>query len=223
MEIEVLTLSGERTALQVTPTDTVEELKHRIAQKAQIGIDQVKLIFDGANMTEDMKTVASYGVKDGSRVHMVVQDKVAINIDVNLPNGTTKRISVEPSEQIAMLKEKLREKFGYNVDNMELFYERKKIQGGRLSHFGIVDGTKLQVRLKNPNITVTITPEGRNIQVDVSQMETVNQLKERLYTETRIPSCQQYLIVNGKPFDSGRPADLSCGTVVQMTLKTRSG
>lgn len=223
MKIEILKLAGDKTVFHVPENETVQQLMLRIAQKFEIGIDQVKLLFGGVNMIEYQQKVTSYGVKDGSTIHMVVQDKVTIDINVDLPNKTSQKVSVEPSEQTETFMKKLGEQYGYNVDNMELFHNGRRIQQGRLSHFGIGDGKVVQVRLKNPNITVK-APGGRDIQMDVSQMENAKQLKERLYRETGIPVSQQSLTANGKPFNSShKPANLSSGTTVHMQGRTRGG
>ena len=195
-----------------------------MAQKHHVSIDRIRLLFSGMHMSDDQRQLASYGVSDGGTVHMVVQDQVTINITVDLPDGTSRTISVEPSGQISMLKRKLHESFGYEILYMELFYEGRQISEGRLSYHHIVDGAKLQLRLKKISIMVR-KMDGKTISMEVSHVETVDQLKARLHRETGVVANQQQLQFNGKVLTSGRLAQygVQTGSVINMVGRLRGG
>lgn len=224
MRIKIVTLSGQKTEISIKLDETVEQLRLSVAQRCQIGTDQVQLTFGEVVMTEDLQTVSSYGVGDGSTIHMVVKDRITINVHVSLPDGSTQSLVVEPSEQIAMLKEKLHEKIKFQVDCMDLFFEGRHIMEGRLSHHNVRDGAKLQLRMKNINIIVKKL-DGKNLPMEVSQGQTVSELKESLYHKTGVVTSQQRLVFNGRELNSGRLVDygVRSGSIINMVGRLRGG
>lgn len=56
----------------ITDSTTVTELKYRLEDKAGLPVDQQRIIFKGFQL-EDGKTLASYGVEDGSKLTLVLR------------------------------------------------------------------------------------------------------------------------------------------------------
>ncbi|CAG9762301.1 unnamed protein product [Ceutorhynchus assimilis] len=71
MIIKVVTLNGHECLIDVQPSDTIIGLKQRLEEKEGIPPQQQRLIFQGKQLNDD-KTLASYKLKGGSVLHMVV-------------------------------------------------------------------------------------------------------------------------------------------------------
>lgn len=72
LTISVKRLDGEKSIIQVQSTETIKDLKTNFGQK--IGIDpvQLRLVFKGAPLRDDM-TVADAKIKSADTIHMILQ------------------------------------------------------------------------------------------------------------------------------------------------------
>lgn len=66
------TLNGSRRNFDFEPTNTILQVKEALQEKEGINAAQLRLIFNGKQMSDE-NTLAHYNVVAGSSLHMVLQ------------------------------------------------------------------------------------------------------------------------------------------------------
>lgn len=73
MQIIVKVLNGHTFKLDVEPTNTIEEIKGKIYEQEGFIIDKQRFIFAGKDLAYYEQTLESYGIQEGSIVHLILR------------------------------------------------------------------------------------------------------------------------------------------------------
>lgn len=71
MQIKIKTLTGKVMDINVESDESVLSLKQNLQEKEGINVDQIKLIYNGKQLSDE-KTLDTYKIEAGKTVHMVL-------------------------------------------------------------------------------------------------------------------------------------------------------
>jgi hypothetical protein len=85
-QIFIKTLTGQSVTLDVSPKETVNDLKYKIWKKLQIPVDSQRLIFQMTQL-QDEKTLESYKLQKESTVHLALRLVAGVQVKVQTNQG----------------------------------------------------------------------------------------------------------------------------------------
>jgi uncharacterized ubiquitin-like protein YukD len=195
MEIFVVTPTGEKFSVYVHPSDTIEEIQHKIEEKTGIEPHHQHIMFNGELLDDPTKTLSEYGVEEGSTLNMMME------IFVVPLKGETIALYVSPADTINDVKDKVKEATGIAPDDQHLTFNGEGLDDGTktLSECGIEDESILRMTMLIHVVTLT----GETITVRVSPVDTIDQIKAKVRDETGMEPDDQHLLFNGAELEDG--------------------
>jgi ubiquitin C len=194
MQIKVRTPKGNIVVVDVKPHDTVPEVKQLLEDLTGMPVDQQHLIFKGKELPNG-PSLAELGVQ-----HNDTLDLEGMKLNVKTPDGKTLVLPVEPSDTVKDIKKKILKMTGVPLPEQHLMYKGTELEkdGDTLEDLGIphddtVDLEGMKVKVK--------TPDGTTIPIDVTLLDTIDDLKKKVQLKSGIPAGDQRLIFKGEDLD----------------------
>jgi len=193
MEIFVKHPSGWTIPLKVTPSDTIDDIKDRVAQEKDLPKEQQRLSFDGKPLKKDDNTLSDYGIKNKDTLMLEPME-----INVRTPEGRKIKIKVDPNDTVEDVKKKVEEKLEIPVPEQTLFFNDDELDDPTtLDENGIKDGDTLNLQ---PAMKIHVKHwNGTTTTLDVKPDDTIDDIKTTVEEKLEIPKEQQRLTFEGKP------------------------
>lgn len=116
--------------LNVEPSDKIEELKTQIEEKDGIPIQEQSLIFLHKKL-ENGNSIQDYDIRNNSTIYLFLPLKGSgMQIFVTTIIGNHITLTVEPNELIENIKEKIKQKLGYEISDQIIIFGGKKLENG---------------------------------------------------------------------------------------------
>ena len=152
MQIYVETRIGKCITLDLTPNNTVKNMKESIQEEEGIGPEEQCVVFDGKEL-EDDHTLAAYKIQEGSTLSLAVKRQDGMQIFVITQDGKTViPLTVKPTDSIENVKAKIQAKEGIAPEDQRLFFSDVELEDGQtVNDYLIQDKSILRL---NKEITI---------------------------------------------------------------------
>ncbi|XP_035022495.1 polyubiquitin-like [Hippoglossus stenolepis] len=159
MELIITMLNGKTVTLRVKPQDTVGSLKQVLQQKMEVPVQRQRLVFDNGQRTDlsdDLRTVGSYGLHAGSRLSLlVIEPSPPATFQVFLKNekNVVTTYDITSDETVSDFKRRVQCREGVAETQQRLVYQSREMTSGKLSDYNVqgLSTIELLMRLRGGN------------------------------------------------------------------------
>lgn len=181
-------------ALDVSCTDTVDQIKSKFSAIEGIDKSDQELFFSGIHLKNENR-LADYNIMTNSSVDLYITD--GMQISVRIPSvGKTIKLNVKKSNSIADVKAEIEQKVGILMNEQILMYGCRQLEDNQmLSQCDLRNDQMLHVLVyPTDKLHVFVNVRGeRTISLDVKCWYTVADVKLMIETLEGLPACTQTL------------------------------
>ena len=222
MQIFVQTLSGKTVTLEIDGSDTIESTKRKIEDKDGLPTYYQSLVYGGREMQNE-KTLQDYQVGKAStlRMYLRISATAEMKIRVKTHSGKTVSIKVGRQDTVEVVKKAIQAELRVPLGQQRLSFRRQQLENDvSLTHYGIQEGSELNLLVMIVITVKTLTGESFSLEVDSS--ESIEGVKEKIRKKIGIFPEQQRLLYAGKPLnDNGALSDYDVTSGAEVYLVRR--
>jgi Tfp pilus assembly protein PilZ len=146
MQIHVREPNGKKHTFDVSPNDTIDQIKDQVLDKTGIPKKDQRLTHKGSPLTSPNKTLRDCGIK-----HKDTLDLQPMEIKVRAPNGDICKLQVNPDDPIRDIKDRVKKQLGIPVDEQRpTFKGEPLLDDTTLDDNGIKHGDIIELELAPP-------------------------------------------------------------------------
>ena len=186
--------TGELLVVAIRPTESIRDLKQKIAERRGVPVVQQRLILNGVSLEDGQLLSELQGNGLAFRLEL------RYRLTLQLYSGTSFEMEVAFNEPIDTLSVAAQTRGHIPFHLQHLMYDGRLLERGhRIDEYGIPDGATIEVALRNYELMVFIkTLTGRTIVIRVSHTDTITRVKEKIEQQEGIPVERQRLIFLGE-------------------------
>ncbi|GKZ01305.1 hypothetical protein MPSEU_001081500 [Mayamaea pseudoterrestris] len=194
MAINVELPDGKTHSINITPSDTSDDLKNKIAKQTGMSAPRQVLKRDGKALPEGA-TARKMGIKDGSTISV---EPFKCQVTVNTMDGKQIQLMIDPTESLGVIKNQLEPESGIPVANQCLSMAGCELSdnGKAAQDYGIEAGSLLVLEPKL--LTVNVQMDGASYSLDITPSDTSEDIKDKISNLTGMAAPRQILKQNGK-------------------------
>ena len=189
-KIYIRTLDGKYFFINISPLNTIKDIKNKINGSKGIPVEEQKLFFQG-KVLEDIKTIEQYNILPESTLHLTIKSetlknnqtnnkKVNLNEDISIKFINKKiifiqtlnevfNIDVKESDTIKSVKDKIKNLKNYNQDQQILINNGMELENDKtLKDYKIYDREIIILCLNNIDILQPKSNDHMSIIIDIN-------------------------------------------------------
>lgn len=150
MEITIK-LVGESHTLRVQPDHTVADVKALVHRKLNVPPHKQRLVFVNGqriDLSDDSRTVASYGLTFGSVVSLLVIEPPTMQVFLRNDKGVTSTYDIKPDETVSHFKARVESREGVPASQQRLIFQGREMGGGQLADYGVRELGTIDLNLR---------------------------------------------------------------------------
>ena len=169
---------GSKIPLDVSPNDTIGDVKNKLADKTGMPATGIRLVLDEKDLDDDKATLVGLGIKYGTNL-----DLGGMQITISCPGGRYLPLPCKASDTLQEIKQRIENHVFIPVGIQRLLLQDKLLEDNdmTLAEYGIVNGTLLDLR--GMIIHVNFAAKNRKFSIEVIPTWSILDVKKEVATQ----------------------------------------